>query len=183
MSILIKEIEKLKPIMFPTAINLDLSDDCSIKFASELDNSEILPMVHNIENTTQNTEHCQKQNNENIIDHTKSFDPNTTNSKLYTIEEIPYIDSEPTNAKIEKNVSQWTNNELIQWAEKQNFSEDIFKFLKNFDGEILKQLYLIKTESPGYFYQVVSNNSKVSFENVAKFVIKLDLLFGQNKKI
>jgi hypothetical protein len=159
---LIKEIEKLKPSrnIMPNNITLELtSDESSLQYLSDK------------KDDGQNLEPSSFQSE--IIEKTKkNFDASLLNKKLYKIEEIPFIDSE------EYKPSQWDNLELQDWVEKQNFSTQINQFLKNFNGEILKQLFLVKSEAPEYFYKLVSNNSTIQFENVAKFVIKLNELFS-----
>ena len=160
MNNLIKEIEKLKPIKSINTTNITLeltSDECSLQFESEVQNP---------------VESFQSE----LAESRKSFDASLLNKKLYKIDEIPYIDSEIKDNG--KNPSEWNNKDLQDWIEEQNFSKNINLFLKNFDGEILKQLYRVKSEAPEYFYKLISDNSKIEFENVAKFVIKLNELFN-----
>ncbi len=140
----------------PSNITLELT---SGNFSLQYDNNK---------SEAQNLEPFQS---EIIGKNRKSFDASLLNKKLYKIEEIPFIDSEEANKPLE-----WSNQELQDWIEKQNFSSHINEFLKSFDGEILKQLYLVKSEAPEYFYKLVSNNSTIQFENVAKFVINLNEL-------
>jgi hypothetical protein len=151
-------LEKLGPIrnIMPSNITLELT---SGNFSLQYDNNK---------SEAQNLEPFQS---EIIGKNRKSFDASLLNKKLYKIEEIPFIDSEEANKPLE-----WSNQELQDWIEKQNFSSHINEFLKSFDGEILKQLYLVKSEAPEYFYKLVSNNSTIQFENVAKFVINLNEL-------
>jgi hypothetical protein len=161
MNKLIKEIEKLKPLrnIMPNNITLELtSDESSLQYLS--DNKD---EAQNLEPSSFHSEIIEKTK--------KTFDASLLNKKLYKIEEIPFIDIE------EDKPSQWDNQELQDWVDKQNFSTQINQFLKNFNGEILKQLFLVKSEAPEYFYKLVSNNSSIQFENVAKFVIKLNELF------
>lgn len=166
---LIKEIEKFRFVqqMLTNNINLDLiSDECSLKFASELV-------------TEAHLQQTEPELEISTIKNESKDDVTIINTKLYTIKEIPFIDSEFVDTDdFNKNPLEWNNSDLSEWVQKQKFCESIVKFLKHFNGQILKQLYLVKLEAPEYFYKLISDNSKIAFEDVAQFVIKLNELFN-----
>ncbi len=175
---LIRQLDNLKSSHNNMSnINLDLSNDCKLQSEIEIEIQSQAAMFN--------------ETDFNNIDHENRFESILINSRLYTIEEIPYIEAECINSNdtrinlnkneiqnIEiKHASKWSNQELTEWVEKQNFTSDIIQLLKYFDGEVFEQLFLLKSQAPEYFYKVVSNNSNIPFENVAKLVIKMNQEF------
>lgn len=73
----------------------------------------------------------------------------------------------------------FSKDEIKEWAIKQELSQEIIEFLKDFNGETLNCLYCLKKEAPEYFYKTISNNSQIPFHIVAKFIVKLNQLFTE----
>lgn len=55
--------------------------------------------------------------------------------------------------------------------------EKIKFFLKDFNGEMLKELYKLKNSSIEYFYRKIGDENKVKFESMVKFSLAIDNLF------
>jgi hypothetical protein len=77
----------------------------------------------------------------------------------------------------QKQITNWTEHDVKDWLDDVPVSEDLKKFLKKFNGKILKQTYIIRNTAPEYFYRALSSGEKIPFEEVAKLALELDELW------
>ncbi len=89
------------------------------------------------------------------------------------------MEEEPV--KVKDDPLKWQSSEITKWAERCDLKNDYGEFLNRFNGKTLKLLYAVKKDAPEYFYKTISQNDRITFDAVAKFVYALDDLFDEEK--
>jgi hypothetical protein len=77
------------------------------------------------------------------------------------------------------NVDEWASSHVTNWFIEMKINENIANIYKDLDGATLRQIHLLKTKSPEFFYQSMSKETdfKITTSDIAYFNSKLDCLF------
>ena len=80
-----------------------------------------------------------------------------------------------------QNTDAWTQSHVAKWFAEARIHPDIAKIYHDVDGLTLKQIFMLKTQSPEFFYQSLTKetNYRISTSDIAFFNAKLEMLFNQ----
>ena len=80
-----------------------------------------------------------------------------------------------------QNTDAWTQSHVAKWFAEARIHADIAKIYHDVDGLTLKQIFMLKTQSPEFFYQSLTKetNYRISTTDIAFFNAKLEMLFNQ----
>ena len=80
---------------------------------------------------------------------------------------------------LSKNVSEWKREHVFKWLMENRIHPDIVRIYENIDGNTLRQVYMMKLQTPEFFYQSLTKetNHKIKTIDIAYFSGKLENLF------
>ena len=87
-----------------------------------------------------------------------------------------------SNISSNKNVEKWSEHEVIEWFNSNDLNISILSHLKPIDGEILKQLWELKSSAPDYYYKSFEKSNAYSLRSTLMLTARLNNLF-QNFKL
>jgi hypothetical protein len=80
---------------------------------------------------------------------------------------------------LSKNVGEWKRAHVCKWLMESQIHPDIVRIYENIDGHTLKQVYMMKVQTPEFFYQSLTKetNNRIKTIDIAYFSGKLENLF------
>ena len=72
---------------------------------------------------------------------------------------------------------EWTEQQVEEWAEEKNIPKAIKEKILPCDGKLLNQFYLMQIQAPKFFFSTMSENGRITFKDLAKFLYELKLIF------
>jgi hypothetical protein len=82
-----------------------------------------------------------------------------------------------SNISSNKNVEKWSEQEVIEWFNSNDLNISMLNHLKPIDGEILKQLWELKTSAPDYYYTSFEKSNAYSLRSTLMLTSRLNNLF------
>ena len=117
---------------------------------------------------------------DNLLNKDKDPKQDQVTSKQQTINKNDLVQKVPTTIITQnKNIKilKWTESEVEKWLLEKGIHPNIELHLKPCDGQLLYEFYLIKKESPDFFYRSLainkSNCKPVMIRDVAVFSLEL----------
>ena len=175
---LIKEIEYKQPNVFSLSARNDCIDrkqsvtlsispksglylNTSHRDSSFL-NAEYIPYIDSLSNQGSRSDIniiCERE--ENLIEH---------ETPVECQESENYTGFEPID---------WSQDDVKEWYLSSAFGDELEQFLKDFDGKTLHNLFCTRNDAPEYFYRTVSQDNRLSFQTVSKFITCIEQLFSK----
>ena len=84
----------------------------------------------------------------------------------------------PEPEKTKNPVLSWTDKQVKKWLTDNKFHAVIIENVYPCTGEILHQYYLMKTETPEFFYQCLTGGKQLTLKYLAAFIVELTRLFA-----
>ena len=80
---------------------------------------------------------------------------------------------------LSQNIEDWNSIHVLKWFLDNSIHPSISQVYQNIDGFTLKQIYLMKTQTPEFFYQSLTKetNNTIKTTDIAYFSGKLEILF------
>ena len=63
-------------------------------------------------------------------------------------------------------VRNWPNAKVLEWLKKSGIDAELIDGLKNFDGEMLYELTLIRNSAPEFFFNSISQQNRIKLDKV-----------------
>jgi hypothetical protein len=76
-----------------------------------------------------------------------------------------------------KSAEKWTEAEVTEWFNANDLNVAMLNHLKPIDGEILKQLWEMKTSATDYYYKSFENSDNYDIRSTLIFTSRLNNLF------
>ena len=73
-------------------------------------------------------------------------------------------------------VEKWSDSQVSSWLATKKIDTRIVEILKKFNGSHLKRLQLMRKEAPDFFYQTISNGSKIDLFSLSLFIEEFEKL-------
>jgi hypothetical protein len=93
------------------------------------------------------------------------------------------VNNSTKNLPVNNQVEKWSQDQVNNWFTDSAIHSSLAKTYANFDGKLLKQLYMIRNETPEFFFQSLVNeckrvdNDEIKLADIAFFMDKLEKLF------
>ena len=66
----------------------------------------------------------------------------------------------------ESSVRDWSNSKVLEWLKKSAIDAELISEFKNFDGEMLYELNLIRNAAPEFFFNSISLHNRIKLDKV-----------------
>ena len=63
-------------------------------------------------------------------------------------------------------VRNWPNAKVLEWLKKSGIDAELIDGLKNFDGEMLYELNLIRNSAPEFFFNSISQQNRIKLDKI-----------------